>query len=447
MRSPALPFGIPRLVLLHTAALSAIASLATGCAVYHPKPLVAAVADIPSGETLHSLKVDLRNGVNPDEAAVLAVLLNPTLRADRDRHGLAVAQLIQAGVLPNPSVSFNRDYVIGGNTEGTISAFGLGGSWDVTSLLTLTPKLAAARANLHSIDLDIAWTEWQTAQAARIAVYRVISLEAQLSAAHEADFASGENVTSLQKAVELHNATALDLAAAQSASNDARMTALATGQELEKQRLELKRALGVPPGADVRVEAQAMPSHLDLPSEKNLVGELESRRLDLLALKSGYDSQDATLRAAILSQFPKISLGLNRATDTSNVQTLGFGVSIDLPIFDRNQVAVATENATRQKLFDEYTSRVFQARTDVAVALSDIRFLSRQIAASGNAITHLQNVVTMEKAAMDEGNADVLSYYQARNNLLSRKIELLKLKQQLVETRIALEIAAGRLLP
>ena len=106
---------------------------------------------------LRPVKINLRNGISPDEAAVLAVLLNPTLRADRERRGLATAQLIQAGVLPNPLISYGRDYVVGGNTAGTITAFRLSGSWDICPLITLLPKIESARANVRSVDLDIAW--------------------------------------------------------------------------------------------------------------------------------------------------------------------------------------------------------------------------------------------------------------------------------------------------
>jgi outer membrane protein TolC len=445
--------------LFRTLALLAI----SGCSIYHPKPLTTAAVEgdlkVPSESSLRvrasrlkqpalrPVEINLRNGIGPDEAAVLAVLLNPTLRADRDRRGLATAQLIQAGVLPNPQISYGRDYVVGGNTAGTITAFGLSGSWDFTSLITLLPKIEAARANVRSVDLDIAWVEWQAAQAARTALYRVVALEAELYAAQEADKALRESVGALSKAVELHEKTVLDLAAAQSTSQDAQLTALSIQQELAKQRLALNRAMGLPADAKVRVQRVSLPSNLGSPPQAELIKGLESRRLDLLGLKQGYDSQDASLRTAILAQFPKISLGFNRAGDTSNVQTLGFGVTVDIPIFDRNQGNIARERATRQKLFDEYADRLFQARSDVATALSDIRHLNGQIATGEKLVPTLQRLVDTAKSALDQGNADVISYYQTRFNLILRQIEVLKLKQQLIETRIALEIASGRYLP
>ena len=90
----------------------------------------------------------------------------------------------------------------------------------------------------------------------------------------------------------------------------------------------------------------------------------------------------AGLRAAILAEFPKLSLGVIHARDTGDVVTTGFGISLDLPIFDHNQAVIAQESVTRQKLFDEYVNRFFQTRTDICMLLTQINWLNRQIAAA-----------------------------------------------------------------
>jgi outer membrane protein TolC len=51
------------------------------------------------------------------------------------------------------------------------------------------------------------------------------------------------------------------------------------------------------------------------------------------------------------------------------------------------------------------------------------------------------------KEASDQGTADVLGYFQARTNLNQKNLQVIKLKQQLVDSRIALELASGRYLP
>jgi outer membrane protein TolC len=401
-----------------------------------------------SDSRLDSLPFDLRRGIGPDEAAIVASYLNPALRSIRDRRGLAVAQLIQAGVLPNPQVSYTRDYVTGGNTAGTTNAFNFNASWEVTSLLPLLPKRTAARANLRSVDLDIAWNEWQIVESARLAVYRVIALRDELASATEADRELTQSAETLKRAVEAHEKTVIDYGAAEASSQDARATALGLAQEYNKQRLGLQRILGVSPEAEVRLRPGiGLPSHLEVPSQEALTEGLESRRLDLLALQQGYRSQDANVRVAILEQFPKISLGFAKASDTTDVHTSGFAVTVDVPILNRNQGVLATERATRQKLLDEYNQRVFEAHSDIATALSDIRWLNRQVAAAEEALPIFERLVKSAETAMQEGHTDVLAYYTARSGLLQRRVQLVKLKELLLEAQTALEIASGRFIP
>jgi outer membrane protein TolC len=399
-------------------------------------------------QRLQPLLIDIRKGIGPDDAATIALYSNPALRAIRDRRGLAVAQLIQARILPNVVVSYARDYVTGGNTAGAVTAYNFTAGWEFSALVPFLPKQTAVRKNLGSVDLDIAWQEWQMAENARTGVYRVLALDAQVARAREGNRGLQESTDTMRKALDAHEKTVLDLAAVESASQDSRATMLALEQDFERQRLGLNKILGVESEMKVRLrEGLTLPTHLDLPDEHDLLYNIESRRLDLLGLQQGYESQDATVRAAILAQFPKMSVAFVRAKDNTNVESSGFNVAVDVPIFDRNQGVIATERATRQKLLDEYNQRVFEARSDIATALADIRSLNRQVAAAEEALPVFERLVSSAQTAREQGNADVLSYYTAHNNLLQKRIQLIKLQEQLLEAHTALEIASGRYLP
>jgi outer membrane protein TolC len=361
---------------------------------------------------------------------------------------LAAAQVLQAGILPNPTLSYNLDPVVGGNTLGTVTAYGISGSWDLTGLITRSAKVASARAAARSVDLDIAWTEWQTAQAAKTTVFRVVALQEQVEWSREVEQSLRESADRLKEAADKHEKTDLDFATAASSSVDAQSSTLALEQELNKQRLNLKKLLGLPPAAPLRIRSGLrLPTHLDVPSGEALATDVQHRRLDLLALEKGYASQEESVRASILAQFPKIAISGSHASDTTNVHTAGFGITLDIPIFDRNQGNISTERATRQKLFDEYTNRIFEARAEIVSAIDDMRSLNRQIAVAESALPILRRLVDDSKTAYEAGNADVLTYYQARNDLQLKTLQVVKLKQQLLESSIALEIASGRFLP
>jgi outer membrane protein TolC len=315
-------------------------------------------------------------------------------------------------------------------------------------LIPRPAKVNAAKQNVDSVSLDVAWDEWQAAEAARIAVYRLIALEEELETAKQIEQSTQQDAELLRNAVAAHSKTELDLATAESTRFDALSTSLATAGDLEKQELELRRFLGLPPGAKLAIRrGVVLPTHISAPSQPELLEGLPQRRLDLLALQKGYQSEEETLRAAVLAQFPRISLGLTKASDTTDVHTVGINPTIDIPLFDRNQGNIAIEKATRQKLFDEYTDRIFEARADIAVALSAIHSLNLQIDAAAAAIPVAQNQLDTARAAFQAGNTDIVTYEAARREHDTRLLQLIKLKEQLVQAGSALEIASGRFIP
>jgi len=118
-------------------------------------------------------------------------------------------------------------------------------------------------------------------------------------------------------------------------------------------------------------------------------------------------------------------------------------VTVDLPLFDRNQGQIALERATRRQLFDEYADRVFQAHADIGRLLARVPLINEEIQTAEATERSGSRLVETYRRAVDEGQADVLSYYTAWSNLTQTQMRILQLKQQLVDTRIALELACG----
>src|SRR5205807_6870677 len=246
-----------------------------------PSDLLRIPANRIHGSVTEPLTIDLAKRIGPDDAATIALYSNPALRSIRDRRGLATAQLIQAGILPNPVVSYERDYVTGGNTAGTRTGYTLNAGWEFTALIPFLPKQTAARKNFRSVDLDVAWQEWQIAINARTAVYRVLALDVEVGRAREATSGLQQSTDAMHKAVDAHEKTVLELAAVESASQDSRATMLALEQEFGKQRLGLNKILGVEPEIKVALLAGlVLPSRMAPPAEHELFDNLESQRLD-----------------------------------------------------------------------------------------------------------------------------------------------------------------------
>lgn len=440
--------------------LAAFLLLCSGCARYWPSPLthlrveddlrpsadaqLCVAAQQINHPILRPIQFNADDGISPDEAAIIAVIKSPELRAQRDRHNIACAQLVQAKLLPNPVLDASLEFPSGGLTADTVTAYNLGLNWEITSLIGRSSRVKAAALQPPAIALDIAWLEWSAAESAKSATYSWVALNQQAALAQQLDQRLNENLALIRQAVARGIKTNLDLAGAEAATSTAHTRVLDLHSQIAQQQIKLNRELGLPAEFLLRIQSGFdLPLRIDPPPMDKMLAGLADRRLDLVGLRIGYDSQEATLRAAVLRQFPKLNVGVLNARDTSNVVTTGFGVSLDVPIFDRNQGAIAQEKATRQRLYDEYVNRYYQARSDIVMFLTQMTWLNAQIEARRAADLNQQHLLETYRAALDRGQADAVVYYTAWITLTEGQIETAKLQQQLMEARISLELASG----
>jgi outer membrane protein TolC len=445
------------------AALVLLAGLG-GCAAYHPLPLnkeaeerALAAPDMQAvvleAEKIHHpllkpVHLDPARGFTPEEVAVVAVLTNPGLRAVRDQRGLARAQVIQAGLLPNPVASFGQDKPVGGATQNTVTGYAAQLGFDLTSPLTYSLRKEAARAQAQAVDLDVAWQEWQVAQAARMAALHVLALGEELPLARQAEKDARQTMDAMDRAARTGAVSGAGEAGWRSVWLQAHDRLLLLEQEQARERQGLNQLIGMPPEAAFPLRAgPALPEGQALFEEGSLAEGLGERRLDLLALKKGYESEDKRLRIAIRSQFPNIGIDLSHARDTGNVVTNGYGVAIALPLFDRNQGQIAYEEATRRQLYDEYGARLFAARAEVAQILSDLKAVQARRVASQETLPSLKATAAGFEKALEHGAADLPSLQQAREAYLMQAMAEVRLRAEEADLRLALEIASGRYLP
>jgi len=395
---------------------------------------------------LEPIAFDLADGLSPDEAGVMAVLMNPALRAERDKVGVAAAQLLQAGILPNPQMTASLDQPFAGTTEGTFTGWGLGLDYDLSALITRDADVAAARADQASISLSVAWAEWQAAQAARMHAVRLIWMQREFDEVSAAETRAGQNAESVGSALQQGLVTHVESDAADTEWQRFRIAVLDTAAAIEAERLALNLAIGLPAATTLQIQATDLATLVPEASPKEIGAALEAHRLDLIALRRGYESQEAKVRGAVLSQFPKISVGVAAARDTSNVISIGPSVTLELPIFDRAQGRIAIEEASRQQLFDEYVARSFEARSDVARLRSELAAVAEKINATDAYIARLERLRQTYSEAVRRGDADVLNLYQVQNTLADTKLEALHLRQDQAELLVGLEVAQGQIL-
>lgn len=436
--------------LIRLLTFSSLLSLAcvSGCAVYHPSPLPPA----PDLAAAPSLKVPASEfwlpGLNPhafptnglDEMSVitLAVFDNPDLQAARLQAGVASAQLLQAGLLPDPQLSADfakSDLNYGGD---------IGLSEDIESLITRGAAQAQARANQRRVYLNILWQEWQVAERARelfIQSQSDAQLRGVLTAAR--DFFADryhQDQAALQRGDITVSVAAADLTLLTDAENKLRQFQLNESTTRE----HLDQLLGLQPGVRVRLIGSAGAQPLSKDQFRAAIVALPHRRADLLALRAGYQAQEQSLREAILAQFPNLTAGVVYSRDpVEGVNDLGPNVTLSLPIFNRNRGHIAIQKATRAVLRETY-----QARLDQAVGQSDqvwnaTEIMRAQLRDLDARLAVLRQTAAAAKQGFEQSNVSAGLYVNIESSLLTTEAEDIQLRASLGIAESALETLLG----
>jgi outer membrane protein TolC len=169
------------------------------------------------------------------------------------------------------------------------------------------------------------------------------------------------------------------------------------------------------------------------------LADIARRRPDLLALKAGYESQEAHVRSAILSQFPSLGIELNRARDTGAVYTTGLGVTLTLPLLSGNRGNIAIERATRAQLQEEYQARLAHTIVDVDRLRELQGIIHHQQETLETYLPRLKTLVERSRRAYSEGDIDALTFLNMESTWVNRRLEQISLVQAAWENHIALE--------
>lgn len=421
----------------------------SGCATYRPLALPYHTALISPGDALlhftNSLEtacgtctINPSDGFDITEVAILAVLNNPDLKARRAEKEVAAAQVFSAGLLPDPQLSANLDAPTGAGA-GFVTGWGVGVDYDLMSLITRHRRLEAERYGAARVDLEVLWDEWQVIQQARTLCTRDLSETRQLEILASMKKLYQERYTRSTEALAQKNVTLEINGTDLTALLDVQSQIVQLEQAHNETRHELNYLLGLAPGAVLNLKAPPAMAFPSAATVKEQLAALPGKRPDLLALEAGYQAQEEHLRAAILAQFPSLSVGVNRARGTDGLLTSGFGVSLNLPFFSRNRGQIAMERATRAQLREEYQARLARAATDADRLVELHRIVEGELDNLCRRLPQLTKLMEHTSTAYAQGDIEALTFLNIESTWLNKRLEKLQVEQVRTETIIALQ--------
>ena len=427
--------------------------LLAGCATYRAQPLpersdlataitaalVNPALDLPP---LRHQRYSPDQGLNETEVAMLAVVNNPDLKTKRKKRGIARAQLFDAHLFPDPQFSLSIDHpTSGGANLSNGHSMGLG--YDLMALVSHNAKVASADAHRHSIDLSLLWQEWQVAERARLLYHKLQARHQQVALLRKNAYERKQHYDDARHQLKRGNITLEQLSAELTGYADVQSQLYKARLKLTDSRHKLNALLGLAPSLKLKLRSRG-PAVPDLPQPLPAnASELVPHRPDLLALKAGYQSQEASVRKAILEQFPAISLNVNQASDTSDVHTLGLGLQLKLPLWNANRGQIAVERATRSKLRQAYQARIDQTMGDIDRLRRRFSLIRGQYQQVNETLPTLRKVQQAAHQAYQAGNFNSLSYLNIEDSLLKKESEAIDLRVALWKARVSLETLLG----
>lgn len=335
-----------RLRTLRASMTLAAATYLAGCAPYRPAPLDAERAIRPIPQALPA-------SWTFEAAARYAVEHNPDLVALRAR---------AAGVNIDPP----REPVEGTAGVDSDQRAELGLSLDALSLLGLGSRpLEVALARARRDEAWLAHHERARAVAGEIAEFFVVdrALAELRDADHRVDVAAFVRAGLEAGSAEIAASATAAAWAAEVAARDA---------ERKRNQLALARALGLPPGSEVRpaLAAPAWPAVMDV-SPAAVV----AARADVQRRVASFESADRALRVAVRAQFPSLIIEPGLAFDPAT----GFG-SVRLRVPTGMGGAVCAAEAEREAARADVESAVLDALREAGEAreswIADVAALS-----------------------------------------------------------------------
>ncbi|NNM52702.1 MAG: TolC family protein [Pseudomonadales bacterium] len=418
--------------------------LLSGCQHYQAQPLVTnpvyAALVVPvasiSGQVLPSHSVVPGTPLTLTELELLAVSHNPQLLVLRANAGVQEAQLVDAGLLPDPVLSGNRDHPYSGPDQ--LNAWSSNLSMDLGALLQHAHKHRAMLALNHQIHLDLLWQEWLILAQVRSLAYRIQGDSDKLKLARERLVLLKPLADNLNRALQHGNIDKIVQQPSQLAVEDTEQQI----HNLTLSRLQDEQALhallDLPPQLSLSLAALPTLVDLSVPTTPDF-----RHRPDMLALQAGYASADEHLRIAILGQFPDINLGINNGSDTTGTHTVGLSFQLPLPVFNGNRGHIAIAHATRDSLQQEYQERLTQAQREVDNLRSRVALLRIQI-------THVQHDLEIEMQgqkswaqALASHQIDLMTYTMLMNACLQKRMDLQQVQQSLDDQQLALMSLLG----
>lgn len=326
------------------------------------------------------------------EAQRRALAQNPAFLAERQEFDIARGQLTQARVYNfNPELEFEAP---GAGSSGALGEYEATLSQEVEWAGQRGLRIRAARIGLDRAEAGVRDAARQTLAEVSTAFYDALAADQRLAVARDVLGLNERLLTATRIQAREGEISTMDANLAEIEVGRARARVLTAEREAVGARLELQRLAGILPDRPIRLQDEVpiapAPAVLD---QDTLVALALARRPDLAARVRTVDQYEALTRLARREAIPNVKVGVfaereeavgagarGGAAEDPGLRSprVGLGVSLPIPIFDRNQGIVAERAAQAEQARLARQATELAVRTQVTDALRSYRAASEE---------------------------------------------------------------------
>jgi len=361
----------------------------------------------------------LKGGLNRERAVQIALINNPHLQETYDELDVSQADLVQAGLLSNPTLSGSIGFPLGHGSSRPEYEVSIVQSFLDIFMLPLRKRVAEAQFNAETLrvahaalqvaaEVSKEFVELQTGEQ---------TVELMRRIAESADAAA----SLAEKQFEAGNINQREVASERAASAQAELDLAHDQFTVLEHRERLNRLLGlwgVNSGWKSAQSLQAIPP-TEAPLEHLEVTALK-QRLDVQAARKQVELMDSALGMARTSRYTGlVDVGVHMHQDADGPKLLGPTLSLELPIFDQRQALIGRLEAQRRQAQRRLDALGLDVRSEVRLAKARLDLSRHSAEQYLNALLPLRRTV-LEQSEL-EYNAMQIGLYEL---LATKKSEI-----------------------
>jgi cobalt-zinc-cadmium efflux system outer membrane protein len=417
-------------------------ALMTGCVVFHQHSISPSqtASDfesriLSSAELKKFIEQNLHKEVIPwppeswdfTMLTLVAFYYHPDLDVARARWGVSEAGVITAGGRPNPTLGASSGFIT--NQESGVNPWLYGFSLyiPIETAGKRGYRLAQATHLLTAARLNIAATAWQVRSRLRTSLVNLYAASHSETLLKKQETIQEEIVRLLEKRLATGEVSLPDVTQGHISLNQVRLSLREIQRQSAESLVQVASSLGLPITAVEGINLSfnfIERTPVNLPSN-DIRRQALLNRVDILAALSEYEAAQSALELEIAKQYPDIRIGPGYNFDDAKDKWT-FGLSVTLPIFNRNEGPIAEAEARRKEAVAQFSA--LQARV--------IGEIDRESAGYTEALKKLQvadSLLSSQREQMqvmlkmfNNGEADHLVFKESQMKLSAAELSRLE---------------------